>query len=276
MDASNLMVRAMQGAAARSKVSLPGAHIEVQNDIPLGIGLGSSAAAIVAGTVMGAELCGVELDAAETLRLALEMEGHPDNIAAAVHGGMVVAAITSQQAAKASEPVEVLVARVDVSPKLDFIVVIPETPLPTEKARAALPAEYVACRRSGKFAADGFADRVLFLRPQTIAGAFSRSSASALSQPACARNHASAGVSPSRAGGNFFERGRFGGYGHRRAQRRAHWGGVSRRISAPGCRSPGRAIEGRQSRRASNHGRSRALAGPSRSDPHASRVTPRT
>ena len=141
-DASNLMVKAMQGAAARSKANLPGAQIEVQNDIPLGIGLGSSAAAIVAGTVLGAELCGVELDAAETLRLALEIEGHPDNIAAAVHGGMVVAAITSQQGAKASEPVEVLVARVDVSPKLDFVVVIPETPLPTEKARAALPAEY--------------------------------------------------------------------------------------------------------------------------------------
>lgn len=140
-DASNLMVKAMQGAAARSKANLPGAQIEVQNDIPLGIGLGSSAAAIVAGTVLGGELCGVELDAAETLRLALEIEGHPDNIAAAVHGGMVVAAITSQ-AAKASEPVEVLVARVDVSPKLDFVVVIPETPLPTEKARAALPAEY--------------------------------------------------------------------------------------------------------------------------------------
>lgn len=142
-DGSNLMVRAMQAAAARAKAALPGAEIEVQNDIPLGIGLGSSAAAIVAGTVLGAELCGVQLDAAETLRLALEMEGHADNIAAAVHGGMVVAAITSQQqAAKACEPVEVLVARVDVSPKLDFIVVIPETPLSTEKARAALPAEY--------------------------------------------------------------------------------------------------------------------------------------
>jgi homoserine kinase len=140
-DANNLIVKAMQRAAARSKMSLTGARVDVQNDIPLGVGLGSSGAAIVAGTLLGAELCGLELDAAETLRMALELEGHPDNIAAAVHGGMVVAATTSTSKA-AAEPVEVLVARVDVSPKLDFVAVIPEVPLPTEKARAALPAEY--------------------------------------------------------------------------------------------------------------------------------------
>ena len=98
-DASNLIVRGMQSAAQRAGVALSGAHIEVQNDVPLGVGLGSSAAAIVAGTVLGAELCGLTLDAAETLRLALELEGHPDNIAAAVHGGMVVAATTAARAA---------------------------------------------------------------------------------------------------------------------------------------------------------------------------------
>jgi homoserine kinase len=140
-DANNLIVKAMQRAAARSKTPLAGARVDVQNDIPLGVGLGSSGAAIVAGTLLGAELCGLELDAAEALRLALELEGHPDNIAAAVHGGMVVAATTRASTASA-EPVEVLVARVDVSPKLDFIAVIPEVPLPTEKARAVLPAEY--------------------------------------------------------------------------------------------------------------------------------------
>jgi homoserine kinase len=176
-DSSNLIVRAMQRAAARSRMPLLGAHITVQNESPLGVGLGSSGAAIVAGTVLGAELCGLELDAGEALRLALELEGHPDNIAAAVHGGMVVAATTSpttsspapitgasSPSASASgpgksasatpgsatspsstpvpEPVEVLVARVDVSPKLDFIAVIPDIPLPTEKARSVLPANY--------------------------------------------------------------------------------------------------------------------------------------
>src|SRR5580704_10968175 len=73
-DANNLIVKAMRRAAARSKMSLAGARVDVQNDIPLGVGLGSSGAAIVAGTLLGAELCGLELDAAETLRLALELE----------------------------------------------------------------------------------------------------------------------------------------------------------------------------------------------------------
>ncbi len=171
-DSSNLIVRAMQRSAARSKTLLQGAQITVQNDIPLGVGLGSSGAAIVAGTLLGAELCGLELDAGEALRLALELEGHPDNIAAAVHGGMVVAGTTScaskitaastegptpgaltpdvstpdapalTSSPSMPEPIEVLVARVDVSPKLDFIAVIPDIPLPTEKARAVLPASY--------------------------------------------------------------------------------------------------------------------------------------
>lgn len=144
-DASNLIVRAMLRAAERAKVELPGARVEVQNDIPLGFGLGSSAAAIIAGTVLGAELSGLQLDAAEALRMALEMEGHPDNIAAAVHGGMVVAAATGVPSTGPLQPgqcAEVLVARTDISPRLDFIVVIPEFSLPTEKARAALPQQY--------------------------------------------------------------------------------------------------------------------------------------
>ena len=134
-DANNLIIKAMQSAAAAMHAPLPSVQLDVQNDIPLGVGLGSSAAAIIAGILLGGKLCGRELSPAETLRLAAEIEGHPDNVAAALHGGFVVVA-TQEGAAS------ILVAKANVPQGLDFIAVIPEVPLPTEKARAVLPAQY--------------------------------------------------------------------------------------------------------------------------------------
>jgi homoserine kinase len=134
-DASNLIVKAMQRAAVAAHTSLPSVQLDVQNDIPLGVGLGSSAAAIIAGILLGGKLCGSELSSADALRLAAEIEGHPDNVAAALHGGFVVAAMPEDAAS-------VLVSKTNVAQNLDFIAVIPEVPLPTEKARAVLPAQY--------------------------------------------------------------------------------------------------------------------------------------
>jgi homoserine kinase len=134
-DASNLIVMAMQRAAAAAHASLPSVQLDMQNDIPLSVGLGSSAAAIVAGILLGGKLCGSELSPADVLRLAAEIEGHPDNVAAALHGGFVVAAIPEDAAI-------VLMAKAKVSQALDFIAVIPDVVLPTEKARAVLPAQY--------------------------------------------------------------------------------------------------------------------------------------
>jgi homoserine kinase len=133
LDASNIVVQAIRRVAAQARRELPGAQVDLQNEIPLGVGLGSSAAAIVAGVLLGAELCGVEMDAAGAVRAALELEHHPDNIAAAVYGGIVVAATTGSG---------VLTSKTEVSPALDFVAVVPEVPLPTEKARAALPPQY--------------------------------------------------------------------------------------------------------------------------------------
>jgi homoserine kinase len=134
-DASNLIVKTMQRAAAAMHASLPSAQLDVQNDIPIGVGLGSSAAAIVAGILLAGKLCATELAPADTLQLAAEIEGHPDNVAAALHGGFVVAAAPEA-------PGNVSFAKANVSQALDFIAVIPDVPLPTEKARAVLPAQY--------------------------------------------------------------------------------------------------------------------------------------
>jgi homoserine kinase len=134
-DASNLILKAMQSAAAATHGSLPFVELDVQNDIPLGVGLGSSAAAIIAGILLGGKLCGTELSSANALQLAAEIEGHPDNVAAALHGGFVVAVMP-----EAAESISA--AKANVSQALDFIAVIPDVALPTEKARAVLPAQY--------------------------------------------------------------------------------------------------------------------------------------
>src|SRR5207245_5846218 len=89
-DRTNLFVRAMERAAAASGAPLPSVRLDVQNEIPLGVGLGSSAAAIVAGILLAKEFCGSKLAPADVLRLAIEIEGHRDNVAAALPDGFVV------------------------------------------------------------------------------------------------------------------------------------------------------------------------------------------
>ncbi len=134
-DRTNLVVKAMERTAAASGAALPSVRLDVRNEVPIGVGLGSSAAAIVAGILLANEFCGSKLAPADVLRLAVEIEGHPDNVCAALHGGFVVAAQPQGGA-------NVLITKADVSASLDFVAVIPEVPLPTEKSRAVLPAQY--------------------------------------------------------------------------------------------------------------------------------------
>ena len=165
-------------------------RLDVQNDIPLGVGLGSSSAAIVAGILLGSALCGGPLPPDQALALASEIEGHPDNVAAALHGGFVVAA------AAGSAP-GVLVAKAAVSENLNFVAVIPEIPLPTDKARAVLPEQYSRRDVVRQFATHCLAGGELFLRRRTLAGIICRQAAPALSQRACSRNRGMPGVSAS-------------------------------------------------------------------------------
>jgi len=134
-DETNLVLRGIKKAAEWAGKPVRGGRVEVESAIPVGSGLGSSAAAIVAGILLGAGLCRAKLDAATVLRLAVELEGHPDNVAAACSGGLVFAATTE-------DPVEVLTWKARVPSELRFVAVIPAFALPTEKARAVLPAHY--------------------------------------------------------------------------------------------------------------------------------------
>ena len=224
---------------------LPSVRLDVQNDIPLGVGLGSSAAAIVAGILLGSALCGGPLPPDQLLRLAAEIEGHPDNVAAALHGGLVVAAAAGRRRRACSSP------RRKFRQSLDF--------RGRDSRRCRCPRK----RRAPSFRAqysrrDVVANlqRTALLAARFFSGGelspelFRDRAAPALSQPARSRNRGMPGVSPSGSGRSFPERRGFGGDGHCAAQRRGNWRGAGRRISAQGNERPGALAEGGQSRRA--------------------------
>ena len=112
----------------------PDVSILVENAIPLGKGLGASAAGAVLGLTIGAELAQVRPPLAELVRHAAELEGHPDNALPALLGGVVVAAMP-----EGGQPAFL---RFDPPAGLSVVVVTPRIVLPTAAARALLPASY--------------------------------------------------------------------------------------------------------------------------------------
>jgi len=130
-DASNRIVRAFFEVYQRCGFSLPqGVHILCDNRIPLGSGLGSSAAAILTGIAGANTLLNSPLTKFDMLEMTAQMEGHADNAAAAVYGGLTL--VTSQAAGK-------LLARSLECAPWQVVVVLPEVHLPTAEARLALP-----------------------------------------------------------------------------------------------------------------------------------------
>lgn len=92
-DESNLVVRAAARVFAEAGVAMPGLRIRATNNVPHGKGLGSSAAAVVAGILSAVGLLEgtAHFSEADLLRLATELEGHPDNVAPALFGGLTIA-----------------------------------------------------------------------------------------------------------------------------------------------------------------------------------------
>jgi homoserine kinase len=130
----HLVVRAMRAAFDVIGRQPAGIALTCRNAVPHGFGLGSSAAAIVAGILAARALAGPDgMDAlpdADLLMLATSLEGHPDNVAACLAGGLTIA---WQQAAA------VAYARLDPLPELAPVVCVPASPLATEVARKVLP-----------------------------------------------------------------------------------------------------------------------------------------
>ncbi|MDS0131874.1 MULTISPECIES: homoserine kinase [unclassified Amycolatopsis] len=90
-DETHLVVRAIHATCEHLGVELPGLHLRCHNAIPHARGLGSSAAAVVSGVAAGYALAGREIDAFDALQLAAGFEGHADNAAASLLGGLVLA-----------------------------------------------------------------------------------------------------------------------------------------------------------------------------------------
>ena len=128
----NLIFRAMSFAAEREGWTLPPVRLDVDNELPLGRGLGSSAAAIVAGLTLSSLICDEKLSPETVLRYALEMEGHADNVAAAYHGGWVVSCVKPGGT--------VLAVKRHWPEDLRVVVVSPDALLKTTETRSALPA----------------------------------------------------------------------------------------------------------------------------------------
>jgi homoserine kinase len=132
-DRGNLCVRAFERLH-----SADGLRFEIRSDIPVARGLGSSAAAIVAGLLAADHLYELGLDPPDVYRHAVELEGHPDNVAAALFGGFEICP-PDPSADSAAEPV--LPIRLEPPQGVEGVLAIPAEEVPTEKARAALPAE---------------------------------------------------------------------------------------------------------------------------------------
>ena len=132
-DRDNRFVRGIEAAMRAARGALPdgvGWRLEMHNSVPLARGLGSSAAATVGGLLAGNALLGDPLTTLDLLRLATEIEGHPDNAAAALLGGFVVSAVTA-------EGVEAI--RFDAPRDLRAVLFIPDLRLPTDEMRDVLP-----------------------------------------------------------------------------------------------------------------------------------------
>lgn len=126
----HLVYQIAQQTAKKYKANLPACRVEMTSELPLARGLGSSAAAIVAGIELANQLCNLQLSTQDKLNLSSAVEGHPDNATASVLGGLT---ISSMQTADTTDTLHI--NGIDAA----FVVYIPDVELKTADARSVLP-----------------------------------------------------------------------------------------------------------------------------------------
>jgi homoserine kinase len=162
-DASNLIFRAMTYLSRETGRPLPSFRLETQNRIPLERGLGSSAAAVVAGLLLADRLLGTGLEPDGVLEIAVDLEGHPDNVAACLRGGLVIAYL-SRDGWRAES--------LTVSPALRPVLLVPENErVPTEDARRVLPREVPLADAAFNVGRTALTVRALTERPDLLPSA---------------------------------------------------------------------------------------------------------
>jgi len=130
----NLIWQTAAAVAKTLDLEMPPIELEIRNDIPLGKGMGSSAAALTAGVVIADLLLELNWKPPRILDEAARLEGHPDNVAPCVLGSIVASAIDSGGVTRA--------VRLDLPQRFGLAVVVPDFDLPTVKARSVLPSGY--------------------------------------------------------------------------------------------------------------------------------------
>jgi len=134
-DGTNLVVRGARAVLEAAGQPRLGLRIRLELRLPVGRGLGSSAAAVAAGAVAANTLLGAPFHPERLVELAAAVEGHPDNVAPAILGGLCAACAVS------GERPRVWALRLPPPPGLAAVVAIPDRVLATHVARAALPAQ---------------------------------------------------------------------------------------------------------------------------------------
>lgn len=133
-DESNLVIRSMNAFFDHVGRRPPGFAVRVKNPIPLGSGLGSSAAAVVGGLFAARAITGRVVPQIDMVQLAVELEGHPDNVMPALLGGLIVCYQGQGQNDQRWY-------RLEPSERLVPIVAVPAEGFPTAEARRALPSD---------------------------------------------------------------------------------------------------------------------------------------
>ena len=130
----NLIWQTAVTVARSHGAEMPPIELDIQNDIPLGKGMGSSAAALTTGVIIADQLLGLGWKPLRILDEAARLEGHPDNVAPCALGSIVASAIDSGGVTRA--------VRLDLPRRFGLAVVVPDFDLPTVTARAVLPSSY--------------------------------------------------------------------------------------------------------------------------------------
>lgn len=129
-NADNLSILAYRAAMDAMGLPMDALRLHIHSEIPVCRGLGSSSAMLIAGALAANALHGDRLSKEEILNLCTEIEGHPDNLAPALYGGMTASLMRDGRP---------IMTRFHLSKKLRFFALVPDFHLSTEKARAILP-----------------------------------------------------------------------------------------------------------------------------------------
>ena len=129
-DNSNLVYQAMEFLCVEAGKPLPMIHLRCENNIPLSRGLGSSAAAISSGLVAANVLAGNMFEPNDLLEMAATLEGHPDNVAAAILGNLQLVVTADEQ---------LFPVAIHPPSDLKLVIFIPEVRIATDEARKVLP-----------------------------------------------------------------------------------------------------------------------------------------